>query len=300
MVHVAFGINRSISDGTTMSWYPFVGGIAYWNENMETFSDNLNALNPYGHPDSELIEDYNLIGWTQDVDGDGEVTFEGIGTENLGLYYVGLSSMPQLVLGDNNELYLVYSSVTETYSTGPGGANFRHLWFRMSPDGGETWEGFYDLTSDLIHLFDECVYPSCAPYTDENIYLLYQADSEPGVNIWGTGHAPVDNRIVFMTIFKGDITGTNEEKEMITDYEVGQNYPNPFDESTQVNVILEKPASLRLEVTNLTGQKVFESIRDAKPGVNIFTIEAADLPKGIYFYTVKAGNNAVTRKMIVE
>ncbi|MBN2172498.1 MAG: T9SS type A sorting domain-containing protein [Bacteroidales bacterium] len=303
MVHVAFGINRSICVGTTvndMQWFPFVGGIGYWTEDMDAFSDNLNALNPYGHPDSELIEGYNLIGWTQDVNGDGEITFEGTGTENLGLYYVGLSSMPQLVLGQNNDIYLVYSTLTETYSTGTGGANFRHLWLRMSPDGGETWEGFYDLNSDLIHLFDECVYPSCAANSDENIYLVYQVDGTPGVNIWGTLHPVTDNKIVFMKIFKGDVTGTYENGKLNSSFEVSQNYPNPCTTSTQVNVVMRKTATLNLEVSTLTGQVVYRTSRDAGPGLNRFSIDVTDFTAGVYFYTVNTGNEAVTRKLLVE
>ncbi|MEZ5197856.1 MAG: hypothetical protein R2764_16160 [Bacteroidales bacterium] len=60
-VHVAFGINRALSDGTDLLWFPYVDGIGYWNEDMPTFSNSLNALNPYGEEGTELIEDYNLI-----------------------------------------------------------------------------------------------------------------------------------------------------------------------------------------------------------------------------------------------
>jgi len=277
-----------------------VDGVGYWNEGMPTFSEDVNALNPYDHPDSELIEDYNLVGWAQDVDGDGEITFEGNTIDNIGEYYVGISSMTQLVLGTNNELYLIFSSVTETFSTGTGGANYRHLWLRMSPDAGVTWGDFYDLTSDLVHLFEECVYPSCAANSDEYIYLVYQVDGTPGVNIWGTGHAVSDNQIVVMKIAKGDITGTDEKEEILTHYDVSQNYPNPFNSTTQVNITLKKHVALTLSVTSIIGQKVFEVSKDASPGLNTITIDAENLNKGIYFYTVKAGTETVTKKMLVE
>ena len=52
---------------------PFVDGIGYWNEDMPAFSNNLNALSPYGDTGSELIQDYNLIGWSQDVNGNGQL-----------------------------------------------------------------------------------------------------------------------------------------------------------------------------------------------------------------------------------
>ncbi len=297
-VHVAFGINRSISDGTTLSWYPFVDGIGYWNEDMPAFSDNLHALDPYGHPESELIEDYNLIGWTQDVDGDGQITFVGTTTDAIGLYYVGLSSMPQLVLGQNNDLYLVFSSVTETYDNGI--ANYRHIWARASPDGGETWLDFVDLTSSLIHIFDECVYPSCASYSDDYIYLEYQSDAEPGNAIWGTLHPPTDNNINFMKVLKLEITGVKENKELITRDRVSQNYPNPFRESSTIYVELDQSVDLQLEVSNLSGQLVYSKTFKGHNGNNKLQIDGSMLSQGIYFYTVTAGESRVTRKMIVE
>ena len=102
-IHVAFGINRNYADEEGTYWFPFVDGIAYWNETMPAFSDNINALSPYGDPASELIEDYNLIGWTQDVNGNGQLDF----LDEIGSYYIGLSSMPQLILDDLNRMFLV-------------------------------------------------------------------------------------------------------------------------------------------------------------------------------------------------
>ncbi len=77
MVHVAFGITRALADAENTYWYPFVDGIAYWNENMPAFSNNVDALNPSGGTGSELIVDYNLIAWTQDVNQNGQLDFVG-------------------------------------------------------------------------------------------------------------------------------------------------------------------------------------------------------------------------------
>lgn len=294
-VHVVFGINRTYADdaGATF-WFPFVDGVAYWNEDMPAFSDNVNALNPYEHPDSELIEDVNLIGWSQDVDGDGEVTL----LDEIGTYYLGLSSMPQIVIGENNSIFVVWSSATETYDNGL--LNYRHIWARMSPNGGTFWSDFFDLTADLVHIFDECVYPSCAANSDDNIYLIWQQDNEPGNASWGAQHPYVDNNLIVMKVNKDDITGINEQNAFIRDTDVSQNFPNPFSETATIYVNLQKKTTLSLEVTNMMGQRVSYEIRDAKAGMNSFTLHAEGLPEGIYFYTVKAGKDRVTKKMIIN
>ena len=49
------------------------------------------------------------------------------------------------------------------------------------------------------------------------------------------------------------------------------------------------------------GQNVFKvNAGVVQPGMNKITIDATELTPGIYFYTVKAGDSSVTKKMIVE
>lgn len=58
---------------------------------------------------------------------------------------------------------------------------------------------------------------------------------------------------------------------------------------------------LSLDVINITGQKIFETNTiKVKPVKNTITIDANKLSPGIYFYTVKAGETAITKKMVVE
>ncbi len=297
MVHIAFGITRMYADDETTHSFPFVDGIGYWNENMEVFSNNMNALSPVGDPDSELEEDYNLIGWTQDINGNGELDL----MDEMGYYWLGLSSMPQLIIDDQERIFLVYSSVTETYDNGT--QNYRHIWARASPDGGDSWGAFIDITSAAIHIIDECVYPACSPTSDDNIYLIYQSDYDPGTAAWGSQHIYNNNRIMFVKVSKQDllITGINENKGALYDHDVFQNFPNPFRRSSEVRVNLRKATDLYLYVTNLAGQKVFESsISSAKSGMNKLTIDGSELTPGLYFYTVKAGESSVTKKMIVK
>jgi hypothetical protein len=82
---------------------------------------------------------------------------------------------------------------------------------------------------------------------------------------------------------------------------VSQNFPNPFQSTSEVYVILDKPAELTLEVIDLTGQKVFEMHKSkALPGRNTLIIDGSNLSPGIYFYNIKAEGSSVTRKMIVK
>jgi hypothetical protein len=293
MVHVAFGINRVNADDNSTYWYPFEDGIGYWNESMPAFSDNLNALNTDGHPDSELEENVTLIGWSQDVNNNGQLDL----FDEIGYYWLGLSSMPQLVMDVNENMYLVYSSVTEGFDNGM--QNYRHIWMRKY-DQQSGWLEFVDLTSDLIHLIDECVYPACAPNPNAYLHLIYQFDNTPGTASWGQQHPYQENMISYFMIPTGT-TGIPEDKKILSEADIAQNYPNPFSDKTFVKVNLKESNPLHLEVRTVTGKKVYEkSIQRTYPGINTIEIDAKHLSPGVYFYSVKSGGSTVTKKMIKE
>ncbi len=94
----------------------------------------------------------------------------------------------------------------------------------------------------------------------------------------------------------GDGIEANENNAVVS-----QNYPNPFNGNSYVTVNLNEGADLSLEVYTITGQQV--SSQDygyTSAGSITLTISGNQLTPGVYFYTVKAGDSKVTRKMIVE
>ncbi|MEZ5197137.1 MAG: hypothetical protein R2764_12240 [Bacteroidales bacterium] len=104
-IHIVFGINRAYDDGAGPYWFPGVDGVGYWNEDMPAFSNNVDALNPYGEAGTELVEDYNLIAWSQDLNNNGELDL----LDDWGTYYLGLSSMVQLIVDDQDQLFLAFT-----------------------------------------------------------------------------------------------------------------------------------------------------------------------------------------------
>jgi len=296
MVHVAFGINRALSDGAQLSWFPLVDGLGYWNENRPTFSDDHHSLDPYGDPASELVEDYSLVGWAQDVNNNG--TWDILG--EVGLYYIGTSSMPTITVDDQNRVYIVYAGITETFDNGI--QDYRHLWARGSNNSGNFWGGFVDLTSSLIHIFDECVFPSMATNSDDYLYLTYQVDTEPGLHVRGDEDPIGLNNINFMKVAKSEIpTGIKEVNNAFGKYDVSEVSPNPVSGAAKINVNVHNTTNLSLEVTNMTGQLVMVVDKgQVTPGMSTIDINSSLLANGVYFCTVKAEGVSVTKKMIVE
>jgi hypothetical protein len=211
-VHVVFGINRVMHDvlGNVYTYSPFVDGIGYWNEDMPAFSDDIDALAPpsFGLASSEMVENYNYIGWTQDMDGDGEITFvETPSGFPMTYSSIGISTMPTISIDDNGNIFTAWASTTETYDNFT--YNYKKIWVRAFSSG--SWGDFYHATASIYHLFDESIFPVLAQSSDENIYLVYQADAYPGLAV-NADHDYVENWITVSAIPKSDlIVITNPE-----------------------------------------------------------------------------------------
>ncbi len=92
-----------------------------------------------------------------------------------------------------------------------------------------------------------------------------------------------------------------DEKDYSSLSSVSQNFPNPFSQSSAVQVTISEKTELNLSVTDLLGKEVMVMTKGTvDAGSYEFTIDGSALPDGIYFYTVSAGKNKITRKMIVK
>lgn len=81
-------------------------------------------------------------------------------------------------------------------------------------------------------------------------------------------------------------------------FAVSQNTPNPFNPTTSISFSLAKAGNVSVEVFNTAGQKVAtlaEGMRSA--GTHSVVWDASSHSSGVYFYTVKSGNNSKTMKM---
>ncbi|MDP2981701.1 MAG: T9SS type A sorting domain-containing protein [Candidatus Latescibacter sp.] len=83
-------------------------------------------------------------------------------------------------------------------------------------------------------------------------------------------------------------------------FSVEQNTPNPFNPSTTINFTLNKPSQTVIDIFNVAGQKV-DTIMNAylSQGAHSVTWNASLFSAGVYFYSVKAGDNIKTMKMII-
>lgn len=132
---------------------------------------------------------------------------------------------------------------------------------------------------------------------DQGVYTI------PTVIISGTTpESPITHSYVSGLTFSesdfGHVSVRNIDKTLAN---VSQSYPNPTNGMTSVDVSITKPTSLSIEIVNIMGQVVYtENKGKVSEGKYHFNFDASQFSSGIYFYTVKANDNAHTSKMIVQ
>jgi hypothetical protein len=291
-VHVVFGIGMVWHDepGTSYWLDKTIDGIAYWNEDMDPFSGDTNALSPpqLEYPDTEMIEDLNYIGWMQDVDDDDTVT---LNTDIMYYQQHGLSTVPSIGINEFGQIVVIYASTTETYEIDTW--NYKHLWMRSYANG--SWGDFTDLTGEISHVFDECYYPVIGKVSGQALHYIFNVDAYPGL-AWDDDHAWQQNRIIYANYDLPVSIGENINPEkMAMDLS-----PNPATERVLVKFNLDDISDVQLTLTNMTGQTVREVNRAGMNGMVKIGVEVSDLPAGTYICTVKTDEEYVTQKLIVR
>jgi len=100
----------------------------------------------------------------------------------------------------------------------------------------------------------------------------------------------------------GVVEGTpSYSAAVITEYALHQNFPNPFNPTTQITFDLVNDNSVSLKVFNIKGQEVGTVVNGTMAaGRHTVTFDAGILTSGLYFYTVKVGNEfTATKKMML-
>ncbi len=85
-----------------------------------------------------------------------------------------------------------------------------------------------------------------------------------------------------------------------SNYFLKQNYPNPLKAVTNIQYGLPKAAQVRINLYNISGQKV-DVLVDGSQEAGYYSIDfnADNLAGGIYFYRIEANDFSQTRKMIL-
>jgi len=85
-----------------------------------------------------------------------------------------------------------------------------------------------------------------------------------------------------------------------TTFELKQNFPNPFNPATNIRYSVPVTSKVTLRLFDILGREVQTLVSSIQvPGTYTVTLNAQNLSTGVYFYQIKAGNFAETKKLLL-
>lgn len=104
------------------------------------------------------------------------------------------------------------------------------------------------------------------------------------------------------TVKFGKITTSVRPNDDMTPngFSLGQNFPNPFNPTTQIRFSVGASSFVSLSVYDALGREVQTLVRQQlESGSYTATLSAAHLSSGLYYYTMQAGSFRETKKMML-
>lgn len=99
----------------------------------------------------------------------------------------------------------------------------------------------------------------------------------------------------------GSITGVNthNSRKPLSPY-LMQNYPNPFNPVTRIDYQVSETGLVSIKVFDVLGREVKTLVNNVlSSGKYSVNFDARNLPSGLYFYTLTAGNYSSSRKLVL-
>lgn len=96
------------------------------------------------------------------------------------------------------------------------------------------------------------------------------------------------------------IVSVDDIESSVNGFNLGQNHPNPFKQSTTINYQLPDDGFVSLKVYNVIGSEVACLVNSNKTrGSHTIQFNSNDLNSGVYFYTLRFGDQVKSNKMFV-
>jgi predicted esterase len=110
-----------------------------------------------------------------------------------------------------------------------------------------------------------------------------------------------DNSNVVFYSYGSIITGIGNYLQVKSlDPVLYQNHPNPFNPTTTIKYSTQKESFVTIKIYDILGNEIITLVNERKPaGTYAINFNGSNLPSGIYFYRMQAGNFVSTKKFVL-
>ena len=128
---------------------------------------------------------------------------------------------------------------------------------------------------------------------------------QPVIGVAANANNTVSSGFWYVT---GSVIVTSVEElpgTLPTEFRLYQNYPNPFNPTTTIQFDLPAPSEVTIIIFDIQGREVTTLLQEQREsGVHKVTLEASDIPSGVYFYRIhsssgKTKNFVQTKKFVL-
>lgn len=237
-------------------------------------------------------------------------TMQDLYTYSAGRHY-GNSYPAVSVSADGKLVYVCWtgpqmtSGKLDTASDGANAYYWRDLYHTWSTDGGSTWKTPSLLSSDKTTSEEFAQAPQLlrfdhvqGKYVADIVYLAHLGS---GAAIQSAVDPAYNDPIMYYAFTIPDVpTGVNDRNQVALSFNLNQNYPNPFNPSTKIDYTLSEKSNVSLKIYDVLGKEVANVLNATQEaGNHSVNFNASKLASGLYIYTLKSGNNVMSKKMML-
>jgi hypothetical protein len=156
------------------------------------------------------------------------------------------------------------------------------IFYLRSIDNGDNWE-----SEELLSSLPVTSWFSKVSAFEGNVFV-----------VWSDDPFGAAEEIIFKRFMSP--TSVDNEINLPQEFRLEQNYPNPLNPNTKIKYSIPELSFVTLKVYDVLGNDIETLVSEEKQtGTYEITWYAENLPSGIYFYRIQAGNFIETKKMIL-
>ncbi|MFC2084271.1 aryl-sulfate sulfotransferase [Bacteroidota bacterium] len=107
--------------------------------------------------------------------------------------------------------------------------------------------------------------------------------------VFNCGNYDIDLFLDNISLIEEEITGINVTGKNYLAYNLINNYPNPFNQTTTIKYEIAELSIIKISVYNITGELITHLLyKTQRPGLHKIEFNALNLSSGVYFYILNA------------
>ena len=244
----------------------------------------------WGSPFSQADQNFFNAVWAE---GALVIASAGALSDTSRMYPAAYNHVMAVAATDDQDHRASFSSFGQWIDICAPGVGILTTW---GPNGMENLDGT-SFSAAMVSGLAGLVFARHPDYTNDQIESVIElsADTIPNNNgLLGAG------RINCASAVNMVLSATNDEPNAPNDFALYANYPNPFNAQTTISYDLSKGSFVTINIFDLLGRKtgtLISEYQDAGPHSVIW--DAGNMPSGIYYYRLSAGNLSHSRRCLL-